>query len=188
MPWPADVHRDDVGEFQHGAGLRQPHPIELGRIVAGEIEGAVGAPRAAGVAHVLELVEQHLGEASTTRPAGSRASASPSRVFALWPYGVLLGPSGTIVIGEGHPPVAVVPVDPGERAPLDAEAVRSPHAPSSRRRKSPASWSSANPDSWNARHRSCRPSPSRCRGAGSARSCRPAISSRACRSSCRICR
>ena len=38
--------------------------------------------------------------------------------------GSLIGADREVIVGEGHPPVAVMPVDPVQRAPLDAEAAR----------------------------------------------------------------
>jgi len=117
-----DVHRDDVHELQHRAGFRQPHPVELRRIVAGEVEVAVRAPGAAGVAHVLKAVEDRLGQ----RPRLHRLEV----LREFHHHGVrlvavrrLAGSEQAVVVREGHPPVTVVPVRPRERAPLDAETV-----------------------------------------------------------------
>src|SRR6476469_7372262 len=56
----ADVHRQDVHDLEHRSHLRQAHAIDLRGVVAAEIKVAVGTPRAARVAHVLEAIGELL--------------------------------------------------------------------------------------------------------------------------------
>ena len=117
-----DVHRDHIDEFENRAGLGKTHPVDLGRVVAREVEITVRSPGAAGVAHFLESVQDGFGKhpGFEILEVGAELDHLGRHLVAI---GRLTRTERSVVVGKGHPPVAVVEVDPGEGSPVYTETV-----------------------------------------------------------------
>ncbi|MPM73830.1 hypothetical protein SDC9_120815 [bioreactor metagenome] len=90
--------------------------------MARQVEESVGSPGASRIAHILQPFEYCLGEGPRFEPLPVVGELDYGGAY-LVPVGRFVGAVGPVVVGEGHPPVSVVPVHPGGGSPVYAETV-----------------------------------------------------------------